>query len=372
MTEDRPKVLVVDDYPANLTAMGHVLKRLDCETVFALSGTEALRLTLEHDFALALLDVQMPEMDGYELAELIRGSQRTRDLPIIFVTACYKDDVHRLRGYGAGAVDYIEKPVDEFILCTKVGIFIDLHRQRVRLEGLVRDLSRSNRELEQFAYAASHDLREPLRMVYSYIQLLEHGYGALLDDEGRSYIGYVKEGTQRLERLVRDLLEFSRVGQDARPHVAVALNAVVDEAMRSLTLAVADAKAHVTVDPDLPTVSGDADELRRLFQNLIDNALKYREPGRSPEVHVTARRDGAMWRLSVSDNGIGIAPEHFDRIFQIFRRLHSRDKYEGTGIGLALCRRIAERHNGEIQVDSEPGVGSTFHVLLPAMANTPR
>jgi PAS domain S-box-containing protein len=230
------------------------------------------------------------------------------------------------------------------------------------------ELAHSNAELEQFAYVASHDLREPLRMVSAYVSLLDRRYGQAFDAEGREFIAYAKEGAERMDRLILDLLEYSRIGRKARPADTVVLGDALREAVRVLGPQIAEAAARVEVAGEMPTVVGDYGDLVRLFQNLMGNALKYREPDRVPEVTVTAARAEGEWIVSVADNGIGIAPEYFDRIFLIFQRLHTRDRYEGTGIGLAICRRIVEHHGGRIWVESVPGRGTTFHVALPAVA----
>ena len=236
---------------------------------------------------------------------------------------------------------------------------------RERLKTLVSDLDASNRELEQFAYVASHDLREPLRMIGTYITLLERRYGDRFDDDAREFLGFAREGAVRMDRMVLDLLEFSRVGRQDEPSAPVPLAEAAGEAIDNLSLVVEDAGARVVVADDLPTVMGKRRELVRLFQNLIGNAVKYRHPGRPPEISVGAGCDGHEWSVWVADNGIGIAPEYFNRIFSIFQRLHSRDAYDGTGIGLAICRKVVEHHGGRIWVESEPESGSTFRFTLP-------
>jgi len=228
------------------------------------------------------------------------------------------------------------------------------------------DLARSNAELEQFAYVASHDLRQPLRTIASFLTLLERHLQDTLDEDGREFLGFARGGAQRLDRMIVDLLEYSRVGRKLRQSEPVPLADAVAEALLDLEAAVADADAEVRVEPGLPTVSADRTEMVRLFLNLIGNALKYRAAGRRPVVRIGADCHGARWRISVADNGIGIAPEHHERIFGVFQRLHGRDAYEGTGIGLAICRKIASRHGGWITVSSQDGEGSVFTVELPA------
>jgi len=200
-------------------------------------------------------------------------------------------------------------------------------------------------------------------MVSSYTQLLERRYGDKLDDKGRKFINFAVDGAVRMQRLINDLLEFSRVGTRGKPLQPVDVTRVLGAVRANLTMAMADADALVTHE-DLPTVVGDETQLVQLFQNLIGNAIKFRGTER-PHVHVSAQATAAEWVFAVRDNGIGIAPEYFERIFVIFQRLHARDQYPGTGIGLAVCRRIVDRHGGRIWVESVPGGGSTFYFALP-------
>jgi PAS domain S-box-containing protein len=232
-----------------------------------------------------------------------------------------------------------------------------------QLRKVVVELERSNLELEQFASVASHDLQEPLRMVSSYTQLLELEYKDKLDDDAREYIAYAVDGARRMQRLINDLLEFSRVGTRGRRLEPVDANVVLGTVRANLTVAIEDGCALVT-NEELPTVMADSTQLGQLLQNLIANAIKF-HGGQSPRVHIAASARGAEWVFTVSDNGIGIEPQYFDRIFAIFQRLHVAAEYPGTGIGLAVCKRIAERHGGRIWVESDPGNGTTFSFSIP-------
>ncbi|ARJ68220.1 histidine kinase [Magnetospirillum sp. ME-1] len=228
------------------------------------------------------------------------------------------------------------------------------------------ELARSNADLEQFAYIASHDLREPLRQVASFVSLLERRYGATLDADARDYITYAREGAKRMDRLMIDLLEFSRIGHRALPVEAVNLGDAIDEAIANLRTTIVETGAQVERAPGMPVLDLVRDDMVRLFQNLIGNALKYRHPERTPIVRVTAGKTEGGWVISVADNGMGIDPQFSERIFGIFQRLHTRDKFEGTGIGLAIVKKIVERAGGRVWVESAAGEGSTFKVFLPA------
>jgi len=231
------------------------------------------------------------------------------------------------------------------------------------LKEKTEELARSNRDLEQFAYVASHDLQEPLRMVASYVQLLARRYKGKLDSDADEFIGFAQDGAVRMWKLINDLLAYSRVGTWNKELAPTDCETILNQSLNNLKVAIEENEALVTHD-SLPTVMADNPQLVQLFQNLIGNAIKFRgnEP---PRVHVSAGRNGNGWTFSVRDNGIGIAPEYAKRIFVIFQQLHSREKYAGTGIGLAICQRIVERHGGHIWVESEVGKGATFYFTLP-------
>ncbi|HZB47630.1 MAG TPA: ATP-binding protein, partial [Mycobacteriales bacterium] len=235
-----------------------------------------------------------------------------------------------------------------------------------RLDQQAQDLERSNSELEQFAYVASHDLQEPLRKVASFTQLLERRYSGQLDDRADQYIAFAVDGAKRMQVLINDLLAFSRVGRLVREHVEVDAGILVDQALGNLSLAIEEAGAEVTRD-ELPRVSGDATLLTGVFQNLIGNAVKFRGDA-PPRVHVGVADAGDEWEFCVADNGIGIESEYADRIFVIFQRLHPKDAYPGTGIGLAMCRKIIEYHGGRIWLDTDVPAGTTFRFTLPKLA----
>jgi light-regulated signal transduction histidine kinase (bacteriophytochrome) len=246
---------------------------------------------------------------------------------------------------------------------TRLSVELDERRKAEHLMAqYAEDLSRSNAELEQFAYVASHDLQEPLRMVSSFTQLLARRYRGKLDQDADEFIGFAVEGATRMQILINDLLAYSRVGTRGKPLGPTDCNAVLKMALDNLARSMKESSATITHDP-LPTVLADEVQLTQLFQNLIANAIKFRGQN-PPRIHLSAEKQGPQWVFSVRDNGIGIAPEQQERIFIIFQHLHHRSKYPGTGIGLAICKKIVERHGGRIWVESQPDHGSNFYFSL--------
>lgn len=282
-------------------------------------------------------------------------------------------DQHHLDGEGLikAAQSYISRP--PFVVdaakghmrasAKMIGLIVEKQFAEAELEKRAKELSISNRELEQFAYIASHDLKEPLRMVSSYLLLLEKRYSDKLDDEATEYIGYAVDGARRMNDLVDGLLMYSRIDRSTSPLGPVDLEEELEVVTTNLEVSIKDTSASLTHDP-LPQVIGDRRQIGQLFQNLISNALKFQN-GHDPMVHVSAQAAGKDWTISVRDNGIGIPPEHSERIFQMFKRLHTREEYPGNGMGLAICKKIVERHGGKIWFESEPGKGATFLFTLP-------
>ncbi|MTI84438.1 MAG: GHKL domain-containing protein [Firmicutes bacterium] len=235
-------------------------------------------------------------------------------------------------------------------------------QSEAKLKKMIDELSYSNRELEQFAYVASHDLQEPLRMVASFAQLLSKRYSGQLDSDADEFIDYIVDGATRMQSLINALLEFSRVGTRGKEFAPTDMQAVVEEVIKNLKISVQETKAQITYG-ELPKIMADTSQLIQLFQNLVANAIKFHGDA-PPKIHIEAYCQDKQWVISICDNGIGIEEEHLDRVFQIFQRLHKRDQYDGTGIGLAICKKIVERHGGQIWVDSAPKIGSTFYFSI--------
>ena len=383
LAEAKPaRLLIVDDKPANLLALEALLEKSEHEIVTAASGQEAIESARIYDFALILLDVMMPEMDGFETARHIRETERNRRTPIIFVTAYRELEEQLLRGYVAGGVDFLYKPIDPDILRFKVSVFVDLYQQRTlireyssRLEMANTDLERrvverttelraSNQELRLFAYTASHDLKEPLRTIASFAELLEERYKSQLDGDAKDLVSDIANSARRLDSLLSDLLAYAElVNKPQNTSESCDSEAVLAAVTMMLEVLIRETNATITHDP-LPRVAAGFNEVLQLFQNLIDNALKYKGTN-PPRVHISAKQQDEQWMFSVNDNGLGIESPYHDQVFGIFKRVHGRE-YSGNGIGLAVCKKIVERRRGRIWVESEPGQGSTFCFTLPA------
>jgi light-regulated signal transduction histidine kinase (bacteriophytochrome) len=343
----------------------------------------------------------------------VRGDQRFKHLPVILLTSL-SDPRDVVRGLQCGANNFIVKPYDEQFLLSQIqnllanvelrrapasdaGIEIffagqkhllvadrlqvvdlllssydaavqknrELQRATEKLEQQTRELERSNNELNQFGYVVSHDLQEPLRAITGFLDLLHRRYRGQLDEKADQYIDFAVNGARRMQALIQDLLSYARVGARQVKFVPVDTARVLRDALANLRAAIEESGAQVSHEETLPTISGDATQLTQLFQNLIGNALKFRREDCPLQIRIGAASRERRAEFAIGDNGIGIAESDFDRIFQVFQRLHERGKYPGTGIGLAVCKKIVERHDGEIWVESEPGKGTTFHFTLP-------
>ena len=368
---DRSALLLVDDRPENLLALEAVLAPLGRRMLQARSGEEALRHLLTDDVAVIVLDVQMPGLDGFETAEEIKQRERTADIPIIFLTAISQDLAHRLRGYGAGAVDYIFKPVEPEVLRAKVAVFLELHlktRQlRDQAEQLARksaDLERSNRDLEQFAYIASHDLQDPLRVVAGFVELLRDRVAGGDDPKVTDWMDRVTATVGRMSDLLSDLLAYARAGADGSEPEPIDLDAALATALDNLEPAVEEAGAAMRCSA-LGTAEGRPAEVVQVLQNVVGNAVKFRRPDVPPSVEIASSRAGSTVTVSVRDNGRGIAPGDAERAFQVFERLDG-EPYPGTGLGLAVCRKLLERGGQRIWMEPNDGPGVTVRFTLPA------
>jgi len=303
-------------------------------------------------------------------------SLKTSTVPIIFISAFHTGELDVSKGYSLGAVDYIFFPFNEEFLLAKLRVFLDIYFLRKKEQYQTEQLSKinndlikanekleqSNKDLEQFAYVASHDLQQPLRMVSMYTQLLEKKYSNTLDEQAHEYIRNAVNGAKKMQVLITDLLTYSKISAKVKKFELAEISSVLKQTIENLQQMVEESCAIVTND-DLPAVKCDESQIVRLFQNLISNAIKFRKESEAPKIHIAYERKDGAHLFSVRDNGIGISPEYFEKIFVIFQRLDN-GKYPGTGIGLSICKRIVEQHQGKIWLESKENEGSTFYFTL--------
>jgi signal transduction histidine kinase len=365
------RFLLVEDNPLDVELVQRELRRaeFDFTSVAVQTPEDFTREVRDHCPQIVLADYNLPQWRGMEAVEILRSENL--DVPVILVSGAL-GEVNAVECLKQGATDYVLKGA-----LTRLPVAIrralqerELREQRKEAEAMlarkIGELARSNHELEEFAYVASHDLQEPLRMVASFCELLSQRYRGKLDEKADKYIDYAVDGAQRMQRLITDLLQYSRVGTQARALQPTDASAVLGSVMVGLQNVI-EASLAVIVSGPLPAVQADEMQLGQVFQNLIGNALKFRGE-QVPRIRVSAEVVDKMVHFSVSDNGIGIEKDSSGRIFQMFQRLHTREKYEGSGIGLAIAKKIVEQHGGKIWFESVPGQGTTFYFTLQAAA----
>ncbi len=406
------KILLVDDREDNLFSMETILETAGYQIVKANSGRQALKILLtDFDFALILMDVEMPNLDGFETAGLIYEREKLKHIPIIFITAHQYGEENVFKGYQSGAVDYIYKPVNPELLRAKVAVFVDLYTKNQQLllqEKKLTDINRSlqneinerknseekiielnrellhtidgleraNKELDRFAFMASHDLQEPLRKIRTFSDRLYNQHKDVLNGEAVNNIKRIQESAERMQNLIRDILTFSRLSVEKDSFVNADLNELLQQVMEDLEQVIQEKKASIQLEP-LPPLNVNPGLIKSLFFNLVANALKYSKNGVPPVLKIYPEKsignthidfsNGSInyCRIFVKDNGIGFEQHYAEQIFEMFQRLHSTGEYEGTGIGLALCKKIVEKHNGYISALSQVNEGSTFIISLP-------
>ena len=375
-------ILIVDDQPDMLVAMDAMLADLGAEVMTARSGREALKHLLDRDFAVILLDVKMPEMDGFETAALIRERERSRDTPIIFLTGVDRNATMAMRGYAVGAVDYLVKPIVPEFVRSKVSVFVDLARKNAQLvqqaerlrireeearalaaeqQVLIRELEHKNRELESFSYAVSHDLRAPLRRVDGFARALaERGS---TDSTSERFLGNIRESIRHMGQLIDDVLHLSRVTSAEMRSQEVDLSALADLALTRLREAEPSRQVTARVRPGV-VVKGDGRLLRIALENLLQNAWKFTGQRDAALIEFGAgQRDGEL-AYFVKDNGVGFDMGFAGRLFGPFQRLHRAAEFPGSGIGLATAQRVIHRHGGRIWAEARQDEGATFLFTL--------
>jgi signal transduction histidine kinase len=375
--EEKINILLVDDRSDKLMAVETILAELGQNVVKARSGQEALRCLLQTDFAVILLDVNMPGLDGFETAALIRQRKKSEHTPIIFLTAISDTETHVSRGYSLGAVDYILAPVLPDVLRTKVSVFVELHRKtqqigslNAQLQKRISQLTETNQALEAFTYSVAHDLRAPLRAMLGFARALLEDYGAKMDSTGQDFANRIIDSAKRMDDLIQDLLSYSRLSLEEIKLGAVKLEGALDEVLKQCDPQVREKDAEIRVETPLSDVWAHRGVLVQMLVNLVSNGIKFVDAGVKPRVRIWTEEDDGWVRLSIQDNGIGIAREHQQRIFRVFERLHSMEQYHGTGIGLANVSKAAERMGGRVGVESQPQQGSRFWVELPKASRT--
>jgi signal transduction histidine kinase len=377
-------ILIADDDATVRTLLTRTLDKWGYSTIVCRDGAQAWEhLQRASRPTLAVLNWMMPGVSGVELCRRVRAQEKDDAYVYIILLTGRDSREDLLEGIEAGADEYLTKPVDSEELHVRLlaGQRVIQLQQRLVEENDARrsamlelqkanaELGRSNAELQQFAYAVSHDLQEPLRTITSYVQLLGRRYRDTLDDDARDFIDFAVDGTKRMRRLISDLLQYSRVGTDGAEFEWVDADEALDDALANLQAGIEESDATIERD-DLPEVYADRGQLVLVFQNLVANAIKFRGD-ESPHITINAGRQAGVWRFCVADNGIGIAPEYHERIFSIFQRLHTRNEYDGTGVGLAVCRKVVRRHGGKLWVESKPGDGARFCFTLPAEPTGP-
>ncbi len=356
-----PWLLLVDDDEKNLHSTKRILENIPINVYTAFSGEEALKAILSNDFFLVLMDVQMPDMNGFETASYIRGNDNYKNIPIIFATAISKEDEFVFTGYEEGAVDYLFKPLNPHTLICKVKVFLNLYNQRIELE-------RKNEELKIYDYMVAHDLSAPLVSIHNYVKLIKMTSKVALDEKSNRYLDKITNNTNRANQLIKDILTFSKANKTGELKKDISIKKCVEDALSNLQVIIDDNSAQVILENLERSVFCVPIKIQQLFQNLISNAIKYQKPGSSPVVKIVLEKVDSPEGLEIKiiDNGIGFPQEKANEVFSPFKRLITHDEYEGSGIGLATCKRIADFHGWRIKAESEVGKGSMFIVFVPS------
>lgn len=400
-----PKILLVDDREDNLISIESILEPDKYVFIKAKSGREALKILLtEVDFALILMDVKMPNLNGFETAALIYEREKLKHIPIIFVTAHNYGDEYIFKGYRAGAVDYIYKPINPVMLRAKVAVFVELYLKNHKLQQQeqkltiinksleveiserkmseekvkalntqllinIEQLEAANKDLDRFAFMASHDLKEPLRKIRIFSDRIGTKFHETLNDEAKTYLERIQNAAQRMQVLIEDILTFSKLSAEKKEFAKSDLNVLMDEVLTEMNGMVNEKNARINVEK-LPVLSVNSTLIKPLFHNLLSNSLKYSRKDIAPVIKIWSSvpeqsSENKYCRIFFEDNGIGFDPKYSEQIFQMFTRLNQVKEVEGTGIGLAFCKKIVEEHRGFISATGKVNEGSVFTVSLP-------
>ncbi|MDH5602735.1 MAG: response regulator [Cyclobacteriaceae bacterium] len=357
---DNLPILIVDDLPENLLALKKVLTMHGHEVETAISGEEALRKCLKQQFDLFILDVQMPGMDGFELATHLKGAKKTKDIPIIFVTAISREDHHVKTGYETGAIDYLFKPLNTNLLNLKVSSFLQVRRQQKVLEFLMEELEEKNKELMQFSYMVSHDLKNPLWGIGGLLECIGE---ELVDpgEETKEFLMLAKSKVLHMEKLISGLLEYSKAGTEKLKMEDIEMDKLIEVVISNTP--VPDSFT-ISVSPDMPTIHGYKLLLQQVLANLISNAIKHNDKEKGL-LHITQTNGNGLYTFRISDNGPGVPNNLKERIFDLFQTGGSHDTLDSTGIGLSITRKLINKHRGEVWVEDGESGGSVFCFTVP-------
>lgn len=400
-------ILIVDDMRANILALKKTLELHGLQSDSAESGEEALKKVLKNNYSLIIMDVQMPGMDGFEVSEILAESNRTKDIPVIFLSAVSVHKKFISKGYESGGVDYITKPVDPDIFILRVKTLLKIYEQKNELRNIKDILSKEieirkeaqnnleakvekrtrelvlkneelemrNHELQQFTWVVSHDLKEPIRKIQLFLRIIKDRYLNDSTGEADGYIARTLKAGERMQKLIADLLDYSRLSSEVKPE-PTDLNKIVQEVVSDFDYLIEAKRADVCMGA-LPVINAVPSQVRQVFQNLIGNSLKFSKSDIQCSIEINAEivesrqidspvsPSGKFCRITVKDNGVGFDEAYIDKIFIIFQGLHDRNNYEGTGIGLAIAKKIIDKHNGIITAKSRINEGACFIIVLP-------
>ncbi|MFB2833394.1 response regulator [Floridanema evergladense] len=356
------EILIVDDTPDNLRLLSVMLNKKGFKVRKALNGRTAIASAQAAIPDLILLDIKMPDMEGYEVCQHLKADSKTCDIPVIFISTL--DDVmDKVRAFASGGIDYVTKPFQEAEVLARIESQLQIQRLQKQLIEQNQELARSNRELEQFASIVSHDLQQPLQGITGFAKIIAIKYQNSLDRTVIDYLNRILDSGERMQLLIQDLLAYAQIGKPNQTFELIDCNLIIEQVIENLQTAILEKKANIFYG-SLPKVIGNETQLIQLFQNLISNAIKFTNPEVSPEIKISATKQEKKWCFRIDDNGIGIASANFERIFEAFHRVHSVGKFPGNGIGLATCKKIVENHQGQIWVESELNLGTSFYFTL--------
>jgi two-component system sensor histidine kinase/response regulator len=384
MENDNLTILIIDDKEANVYALEKLLEKSNRTFLRALDGKTGLQLVLENQVDLIFLDVQMPEMDGFEVAQILQSNKRTRDIPVIFASAEKKERSSIMKAFEEGAVDYLSKPLDPELTKAKVNVLLKIQLQKrelieknlslekadTQIKQLNNDLKKNlvelealNKEMESFSYSVSHDLRAPLRALDGYSKILSEDHSGKLDDDGRRIVGIIRQNANRMNSLIDDLLAFSKIGKKEVQKSPVDMNALVETIVQEVTSTFGhtpEIKKNV-----LAEASADRSLLAQVWINLLSNAIKYSSKKDNPVIEIGSEVKQDETVYYVRDNGAGFNMEYAGKLFGVFQRLHRTVDFEGTGVGLAIVQRIIAKHGGRVWAEGKINEGAIFYFSLP-------